>query len=83
MHKVHYTLIPFSDDSLSGMWPSLKILFWSLFGMIELSSFEAERDLETGVGTVLLALWLVLAVIVLLNMLIALISDAFQKVQVN
>ena len=82
MHKV-YTLIYFLDGSLSRMWPSLKILFWSLFGMIELSSFEAERDLETAVGTGLLALWLVLAVIVLLNMLIALISDAFQKVQVN
>ena len=68
--------------SLSRMWPSLKMLFWSLFGLIELSSFEAERGVETAVGTGLLALWLVLAVIVLLNMLIALISDAFQKVQV-
>ena len=58
------------------------MLFWSLFGLIELSSFEAERGVETAVGTGLLALWLVLAVIVLLNMLIALISDAFQKVQV-
>ena len=59
------------------------MLFWSLFGLIELSSFEAERRVETAVGTGLLALWLVLAVIVLLNMLIALISDAFQRVQVN
>ena len=83
MHKVYYTLIHFLDGFFSRMWPSLKILFWSLFGMIDLSSFEAERDLETAVGTILLALWLVLAVIVLLNMLIALISDAFQKVQVN
>ena len=65
------------------MWPSVKILFWSLFGLIDLESFEADRGAETAVGMTLLALWLVLAVIVLLNMLIALISNAFQRVQVN
>ena len=65
------------------MWPSVKILFWALFGLIELESFKAERGAETSVGMTLLALWLVLAVIVLLNMLIALISNAFQRVQVN
>ncbi|XP_065839479.1 short transient receptor potential channel 4-like isoform X4 [Oscarella lobularis] len=70
-------------DDVSGMWPSVKILFWALFGLIELDSFEAESDTETAVGTALLALWLVLAVIVLLNMLIALISNAFQRVQDN
>ena len=65
------------------MWPSVKILFWALFGLIELESFKAEQGAETSVGMILLALWLVLAVIVLLNMLIALISNAFQRVQVN
>ena len=70
------------SDLLFRMWPSVKILFWALFGLIELDSFEAESDTETAVGTALLALWLVLAVIVLLNMLIALISNAFQRVQV-
>ncbi|XP_065838952.1 short transient receptor potential channel 4-like isoform X2 [Oscarella lobularis] len=70
-------------DDVSGMWPSVKILFWSLFGLIDLESFEADRGAETAVGMTLLALWLVLAVIVLLNMLIALISNAFQRVQDN
>ena len=65
------------------MWASLTILFWSLFGLIELSSFGTEDGAETSVGLVLLALWLVLAVIILLSMLIALISNAFQRVQVN
>ena len=65
------------------MWPSVKILFWSLFGLIDLESFEADQVAETAVGMIILALWLVLAVIVLLNMLIALISNAFQRVQVE
>ena len=46
-----------------------------------MSIFEAEPP-EEAVGITILALWLVLAVIVLLNMLIALISNSFQRVQV-
>ena len=64
------------------MWPSIKTLFWSLFGEFDLSSFEAEPP-EEAVGLALFAVWLVLAVIVLLNMLIALISNAFQRIQVS
>ena len=65
------------------MGPSLTILFWSLFGLVDLNSFEAEQSTETAIGLILLALWLILAVIVLLNMLIALISNTFQSVQVG
>ena len=64
------------------MLSSIKTLFWSLFGEFDPSSFEAE-PLEEAVGMTILALWLVLAVIVLLNMLIALISNSFQRVQVD
>ena len=63
------------------MWSSIKTLFWALFGEFDVSSFEAEPP-EEAVGITILALWLVLAVIVLLNMLIALISNSFQRVQV-
>ena len=67
--------------SVFRMMSSIKTLFWSLFGEFDLSSFEAE-PLEEAVGMTILALWLVLAVIVLLNMSIALISNGFQRVQV-
>ena len=67
--------------SVFRMMSSIKTLFWSLFGEFDMTRFEAE-PLEEAVGTIILALWLVLAVIVLLNMLIALISNGFQRVQV-
>ena len=65
------------------MWGSLMSLFWALFGMREVEDFEADLSAETVVGLSLIALWLVVSVIVLLNMLIALVSNAFQTVQVR
>ena len=65
------------------VYSSLKTLFWALFGIIELDDFDAiDQDWETVIGLILVALWLVLSVIALLNLLIALISNSFQKVQV-
>lgn len=47
------------------------------------SSFDSSDSAETGVGTFLLILWLVVAVIVLLNLLIALVNDAFSAARVS
>eukprot|EP00118_Oscarella_pearsei_P023161 m.273528 g.273528 ORF g.273528 m.273528 type:complete len:542 (+) comp40578_c0_seq7:67-1692(+) len=67
----------------SGVWASLKTLFWALFGLIDVDNFDVGKSAETAMGQIFLAFWLGSAVIVLLNMLIALISNAFQRVQVK
>eukprot|EP00118_Oscarella_pearsei_P023981 m.294767 g.294767 ORF g.294767 m.294767 type:complete len:999 (+) comp40755_c0_seq55:585-3581(+) len=73
-----------SLDAASGVFSSLTTLFWALFGLVDLDDFSAEnQSYETTVGMILLALWLLIAVIILLNMLIALISNVFQKIQDN
>jgi ankyrin repeat protein len=75
---------PFQVDNF---WITLKTMFWALFGFTDDTFFKDGTDLEDSaevvVGTTLFALWLIIAIIVLLNMLIALISNSFQNVQDN
>ena len=65
---------------------SLKTMFWALFGLTDATSFkhgsDSEDAAEVVVSTALFALWLIIAMIVLLNMLIALISHSLLKVKV-
>jgi transient receptor potential cation channel subfamily C protein 2 len=62
-------------------------MFWVLFGFTDDTFFETGSDVENSaeivVGTTLFALWCVVAIIILLNLLIALISNSFQKIQDN
>jgi hypothetical protein len=60
------------------------LLYWSLYGQIEFQELESEYEIlrpESVFGTTLFALWSLLSTIVLLNMLIALIDEAFDKVK--
>jgi hypothetical protein len=69
---------------VSGIWPTLRLLYWSLYGQIEFQELESEYEIlrpESVFGTTLFALWSLLSTIVLLNMLIALIDEAFDKVK--
>lgn len=72
-------------ESVDGIFNSLQTLFWGLFGIIDLSEFEIRgtdhKPAETVVGTLILAAWMVAALIVMLNLLIALISSSFENVQ--
>lgn len=72
---------------LHRLWSSLRHLYWALFGLIDLEDFSNsnsyDRDSETAVGKIILALWLLLSVIILLNMLIALVTKAFEDTQVS
>lgn len=62
---------------------ALTSLFWSLFGLLELSELDNCTIAEETVGRWMLGIWLVQATIVLLNMLIALVTNKFDEVQVS
>ena len=67
-----------------SVWPSLQTMYWSLFGEINLEALNSEHDVlspESVIGLILVAFWLLASVIVLLNMLIALINEAFDRVK--
>ena len=60
-------------------------MFWVLFGFTDDTAFKTSSDVEDSaeivVGTSLFAVWCVVSIIILINMLIALVSDSFQKIQ--
>ena len=63
----------------------MKTLFWALFGLSEIEnlSLESGLHLTESVGHFMYALYLLVAVIVLLNALIAMMSSTYAKVQVR
>ena len=59
-------------------------MYWSLYGQIQYDTLDDGDDAirpETTFGLILFALWSLVSVIVLLNMLIALINEAFDRVK--
>ena len=59
-------------------------MYWSLYGNIAQSDLADEQEallLERRVGEIIFALWLLVSAVVLLNMLIALIDAAFDRVK--
>lgn len=71
-----------NEFDILSLWSTIVNLFWALFGLIESDVFEESGSSETAVATLILAIWLVLAVVILLNMLIALITDSFEGIKV-
>jgi ankyrin repeat protein len=88
-HAGTYTT-EFKDGKISlpplfkGIWPSLQSLYWSLFGQISYTDLQSEHDilqLQATLGEIAFGIWSVVSVVVLLNMLIALLSEAFTGVR--
>ena len=67
---------PTSYSRLSG---SVEIVFWSLFGQVELKEFETEDNYNVIKTTALVVFGIfnVLAVLVALNMLIAMLNESY------
>ncbi|XP_071498896.1 short transient receptor potential channel 1-like [Diadema antillarum] len=66
---------------------SMMSLFWSLFGLESLSIIQLSSGIEhyftEAVGTFLFALYLMFAVVVMLNALIAMMSNTYTRVEEN
>ena len=62
---------------------SLLTLFLSLFGLIDYDALDNCSHLEEIFGKILFGLWIIQALIILLNMLIALVTNKFDEVQVG
>ena len=66
------------------VWPTLQTMYWSLYGQVNYQDLDNGHDVlrpETIFGLILFAVWCLVSIIVLLNMLIALIDEAFDKVK--
>lgn len=58
-------------------------LGWSLLGMSNLELFNSDDSFSRALGYLLYTLFLVMGVILLINVLIALLTNTYQQVQVT
>ncbi|XP_078359537.1 short transient receptor potential channel 5-like [Oculina patagonica] len=58
-------------------------LIWSVFGLTELETMESHDQLTAVVVGVLYVMFLILSVIMLVNMLVALLTNTYNKVETN
>lgn len=74
--------MPYSFNSVEE---SFKTLFWSIFGLSEVTSVVLKYDHKfiENIGYVLYGIYNVTMVVVLLNMLIAMINSSYQEIEVN
>lgn len=80
------------DVVINNCWPSSSFsifksyvtLFWSLFGLTQLSTVREgdTQPLTKLIGEYMLMVYHAMAVIVLINMLIAMMSNSFQEIEV-
>lgn len=71
--------------SFDSVEESFKTLFWSIFGLSEVTSVVLKYDHKfiENIGYVLYGIYNVTMVVVLLNMLIAMINSSYQEIEVN
>ena len=58
-------------------------LIWSVFGLTDLEKMESQEQLSSTVVGVLYVLFLIISVIMLVNMLVALLTNTYDKVEVS
>uniref|UniRef100_UPI00398ED785 short transient receptor potential channel 2-like n=1 Tax=Pristiophorus japonicus TaxID=55135 RepID=UPI00398ED785 len=75
---VHYVDL----DRLGNFNGTLQFLFWTMFGMEEPTSVDISNFVVAeSVGRILYGIFTIIMVIVLLNMLVAMITNSFQKIE--
>lgn len=78
-------LADFVPHSFTSVEESFKTLFWSIFGLSEVTSVVLKYDHKfiENIGYVLYGIYNVTMVVVLLNMLIAMINSSYQEIEVS
>lgn len=75
------------SGAFSSVGLSMLTLFWALFGLESLSIIQLESGINhyftEAVGTLLFGLYLMFAVVVMLNALIAMMSNTYTRVEEN
>ena len=78
-------IIGYSGPYFCRIWNSYLTLFWALFGLMPLSTVRegSMQSFTKRVGEILLMVYHIMAIIVLINMLIAMMSSSFQEIEVR
>ena len=68
---------------LHSLFKASTHLIWSVFGLTNLETLESHDIRSNTVVGILFVMFLVLSVIMLINMLVALLTNTYNKVEVN
>ena len=68
---------------LHSLFKASTHLIWSVFGLTNLETLESHDIRSNTVVGILFVMFLVLSVIMLINMLVALFTNTYNKVEVN
>ena len=69
--------------NFSSLFKASTHLIWAVFGLTNLETMESRDNLSTAVVGVLYVMFLILSVIMLVNMLVALLTNTYNKVEVS
>ncbi|KAJ8034894.1 Short transient receptor potential channel 5 [Holothuria leucospilota] len=74
------------DGPFSSVWTSMQILFWSLFGLVDLNMLSLIPDdhwVTKQLARLMFGVYMMVAVVVMLNALIAMMSNTYTRVEEN
>ena len=67
----------------SSWWSMMQHLTWSLLGIAELDTLDSVDSASVTLANFLFGAFLIMGVILLVNMMIALLSNTYQRVEVT
>ncbi|XP_048578368.1 uncharacterized protein LOC116618328 [Nematostella vectensis] len=71
------------EPGINCWWGAVRHLIWSLLGRVDLESLESSDGSSELLARVLYGLFLIMGVLMLMNMMIALLSNTYQQVEDN
>ena len=66
-----------------SLYKTARQLVWSVFGLMELEDLESHTDLTSEILGILYLIFLILSVIMLVNILVALLTNTYERYRVR
>lgn len=72
-------------NSICSLWETTQTLFWAVFGLVDLDSFELDgiKIFTRFWGMLMFGCYSVINIVVLLNLLIAMMNHSYQLISVG
>lgn len=81
----NWVSITFHLNSICSLWETTQTLFWAVFGLVDLDSFELDgiKIFTRFWGMLMFGCYSVINIVVLLNLLIAMMNHSYQLISVG
>lgn len=82
---IFFFLILYSYDTQCSLFETTQTLFWAVFGLVDLDSFELDgiKIFTRFWGMLMFGTYSVINIVVLLNLLIAMMNHSYQLISVS